>query len=104
MHLRVLPLDHAGVVLLPALHEQALLGEVLLRVDDDDARFLVALGLEHVRHHRHALVGAGRAAVGIGRRDHHDGRAVRQRVELALEQLRLRAGLPGVRQLLADLF
>ena len=36
VHLRVLPFDHAGIVLLPAFQEQALLGEALLGIEDDD--------------------------------------------------------------------
>ena len=50
-----------------------------------------------MREHRDALVGSGRAAIGIGRRDHHDGVAVLQRVELLDQELGLRSGLPGVR-------
>ena len=86
-----------GIVLFPTLLEQALLGEGVLGVEHDDARIPVSFGLEHVRHHRDALVGTGRTTIGIGWGDHHDDPAVLDRVELSLEQLGLRPRLPGVR-------
>ena len=66
-------------------------------IEDDDLRLLVALGLEHMREHGGALIRPGRAAIGIGRRDHHDQRAVVERIEPLHQQLGLRAGLPGMR-------
>ena len=87
----LLPLDHAGIVLFPALLEQALLGEV---GSSTMMAIPVAFGLEHVRHHRDTLVGTGRTTIGIGWGDHHDDPAVLNRVELSLEQLGL-LRLPG---------
>ena len=97
VHFRILPLDHAGIMLLPAFHEQGLLGEAFLRIEDHDFRFLVALGFQHMRHHRDALVGSGRAAIRIGRCHHDDQRAVLERIELFLQELGLRTRLPGMR-------
>jgi hypothetical protein len=66
------PFDHTGVVALPAILEQGLLGEVGLGVGDDDLRRRVPL-LQDMGDHRDPLIGAGRAAVGVRRRDHDEG-------------------------------
>ena len=47
-----------------------------------------------------ALVGPGRAAERVGRRRHDDRAAILHRLELAAQQQRLRAGLPGMRHAL----
>ena len=52
--------------------------------------------LEIVRHHGRALVGAGRATERVFRNRHDEGAAVLHGFQLALEQLGLRAGLPGM--------
>ncbi len=49
--------------------------------------FAVALGLEHMRKHRHALVGPGGQRVRISRRNNDNCVAVLQRVQLAHQQL-----------------
>ena len=97
------PLDHVAVQRLPALDEQALLGEVVLVVQQQD----LALGLvvlEVVRHHGRALVRAGRAAEGVGGNHHHKLAAIGHGIQLLLEQLGLRPGLPGVRRQLGGSF
>ena len=89
-------LDHAGVVALPAVLEQPLLGELLLGVDNDDFRRRVGL-LQHVGHHRDPLVGSWRAAERVGGRHHAVGAAFRHGLDLRLQKLGLRARLVGVR-------
>ena len=55
--------DHAVVVVLPGLHEQALLGgDVVVGIEHDDLALRLGL-LEVARDHAGALVGAGGAAV-----------------------------------------
>ena len=81
----------------PAFLEQALLGELRLRIDDDDLGISEALFRQHMREHRGALVGAGRTAVRVGRRDHDDLLAVLDGIEPGFQQFGLRTSLPGVR-------
>ncbi len=76
MDFRAEPFDHAGVILLPAFLKQALLREGFLRVEDDDLRLAATAGLEHMRHHGDALIGAWRAAIWVGRRDHDNQAAI----------------------------
>ena len=47
--------------------------------------------------HRDALIGPRRAAERVRRRHHHEGTALRHRLDPGLQQLYLRAGFPGVR-------
>ena len=89
-------LDHAGVVALPAVLEQPLLGELLLGVDDQDLRRRIGL-FQNMGHHRDALIGPRRAAEGVRRRHHAISAALRQGLDLRLEKLGLRAGLVSVR-------
>jgi hypothetical protein len=97
VRLRIEPVDHARVVPRPTFHEQRLLGEAGLGVDDDDTRACVAFALQHVRKHRRALVRTRRAAIGVGRSNHDDDRSVVQCVELSHQQLCLGARLPCMR-------
>ena len=94
------PLDHAGVARRPALLEQRLLGELVLGIEDQQLRFRLVL-FQVVGNHAGTLIGAGRAAERVvRRRDHHDA-AVSHGLELASQQQRLLARLPGVRHHLA---
>ena len=97
MHLRAEPFDHRAIAPLPIGHEEALLGKAVLGIEDDDPGLVAACPLQHMREHRGALIGAGRAAIGVGRGDHHDRAAIGYRVELFADQLRLPAGLPAMR-------
>ena len=90
------PFDHVAVQRFVALQEQALLGESILVVQQQNFGFGFVL-LEVVRHHRRPFVGAGRAAKRVGRNHHHKGAAVFHRLHLLAQQLGLGAGLPGVR-------
>ena len=93
---RQIEVDDALVVPGERLFEGRLLGERRLGIEDDELR-LRLLGLEEMRNHARALIRPGRAAVGVRRHRHDDDAAVRHGLELAHEELRLRAGLPGVR-------
>ena len=93
------PFQVVGIELLPGVLEQPLLGEGVLGVEHDQLRLRLP-GLEVVGDQAGALVGAGRAAERIGRRRHDDDAAVLHGLELAAQQQRLLAGLPGVRHLL----
>ncbi|MCY1528296.1 hypothetical protein D9M68_633970 [compost metagenome] len=88
--------DHAVVVFLPGLHEQALLGlDVVVGVEDHDLAPGLGL-LEVVGHHAGAFVGAGRAAVGRQRDRQRVHAAVGHGVALFAQRHGLGAGLPGV--------
>ena len=50
MHRGRVPLNHARIVLFPTFLEQPLLGELLLRIKNDDLRRWVLL-LQHMRDH-----------------------------------------------------
>ena len=90
------PLDHAGVTLRPAFHEQGLLGELFLGVEDNDFRLrLVRFEVEGDQ--AGALIGAGRAAERIGRRRNDHGAAIGHGFELLAQQGGLRSRLPSVR-------
>ena len=93
------PFDHAGIELGPAVLEQALLGEGVLGIEQQQLRLRLP-DLQPVGDQAGALVGAGRAAEGIGRRRHHDQAAIVHRLQLLAQQHGLRAGLPGMRHLL----
>ena len=88
-----------GIERFPGAEEQALLGEGVLGVEDDELR-LRLLGLEVIGDQARPLVGAGRAAERIGRRRDDDGAAVLHRFELAPQQQRLLARAPGMRHAL----
>ena len=89
------PFDHARVKLLPAVHEQGLLGKTFLGIEDEN--FRPRLGLfQPVRDEAGALVRGGQASVQAGgRRDDHHA-AVLHGGELPAQQSRLRPGVPGV--------
>ena len=78
------PFDHVAVQRLPALHEQALLGESVLVVQQQNLGLGFVL-LEVMRHHGRALVRAGRAAEGVGRNHHHKLAAIGHGFKLLLE-------------------
>ena len=83
-------------MLAPAFFEQGALGEVFLRVQNEDLGRRV-LHLELMGDHRNPLIGAGRAAIGVRGGDHGKSAALRHRLDLRLQKLRLRSGLVGVR-------
>ena len=93
------PFDHVAVQRLPALHEQCLLGERRLGIEQEDLGLRLVLP-EIVRHHGRTLIRAGRAAERILRNRHDEGATILHGLQLALEQLRLRTGLPGVWRML----
>jgi hypothetical protein len=95
--LRRQPLDHAGIEPAPCLLEQILLEEAVLGIEDDDLRPRL-MALEVIRHHRGALIGAGRAAERVRRRHDDEEAAVRHGVKLPLQQLGLPPGDPGMWQ------
>ncbi len=93
------PFHHAGIELLPRRLEQALLGEGVLGVEDDELGAWLP-GLQEMRDQARPLIGAGRAAERIGRGGDDDEAAILHRLQLAAQQQGLLAGLPGV----GDLF
>jgi hypothetical protein len=93
------PFDHAGIEFGPAVLEQALLGKGILRVEQQQLRLRLP-DREPVGDQAGALVGAGRAAEGIGGRRHHDQPAIVHRLQLPAQQHGLRPRLPGMRHLL----
>ncbi len=93
------PFDHAGIEFGPAVLEQALLGEGILGVEQQQLRLRLP-DLQPVGDQAGALVRAGRTAEGIGRRRHHDQPAILHRLQLPAQQDGLRARLPGMRHLL----
>src|SRR6266511_2973012 len=84
---------------LPGVLEQALLGEGILGVKNDQLRFRF-FGLEIVGDQACPFVWPGRTAEGIGGRRHHHRAAVIHRFELTAQQQGLLAGPPGVRHAL----
>ena len=88
MGVRVKPLDHARIVLFPAGHEQALLGELRLRVKNDDLAGRVTL-FQQVRDHRYTLIRARRAAIRVRRRHHHESPALLHLQNLVAKKLDL---------------
>ena len=93
------PFDHRSVDFLPALHEQGHLGKLVLGIDDQDLR-LRLLGLEIVGDHAGPFVRPGRAAERVAGRRQNDDPAVFHRLKLLAQQNGLRAGFPGMRDLL----
>jgi hypothetical protein len=92
------PFDHAGVLPLPGLFEQPLLGEGVVGIEDQHLGFVLAVVLEVAGDLRGALVGAGRAAERAGRHGEHEGLPPSfMASSLLLQRQRLRAGFPGVR-------
>src|SRR5215212_8060064 len=91
------------IELLPGGLEQALLRERVLGVEDDQlgARLL---RLEEMGDQTRALVRPGRAAEGVRRRRDDNRAAILHGFELAAEEQRLRAGLPGMRHRLSGVF
>ena len=63
------PFDHVAIQTLPAIHEQSLLGKVVLRIQDQNFRFWLVC-LEVMRHHAGTFIRSGWASKGIGRCDH----------------------------------
>ena len=97
------PFDHSRIKLFPRVLEQALLGEGVLCVEDQQLRTRFP-GLQKMRDEAGAFVGSRRAAEGVGGcRDHHQTTIVHG-LELLAQQQGLLAGLPGVRHLCSGRF
>src|SRR5271168_514860 len=80
----------------PAVLEQILLEEGVLRIEDQNLRPRLEL-LEIVRDQRSALVGAGRATERVRWGNDDENAAVVHAFKLPSQQLGLRPGIPGVR-------
>lgn len=91
------PFDHLAIKRRPALLEQPLFREAFLAVQQQDLRGRL-MRLQVMRHHRGALIGSRRTTEGaIG--DRHDkASAILHRLQLRLQGLRLRPGLPGMQR------
>ena len=94
-----LPRDHVGIKLLPRIEKQRLHGESVFGVENDDLGFRL-IGFQIVRDHAGALVGTGRTARRIGRRDDGDDTVIGHGGNLLAQQFVLRRVRgPGVRRL-----
>ena len=93
------PFEDAGIQGGPGGLEQLLLAELVLGVQHQQLRARL-VGLQIPCHQARALIGAGRAAIGVRGHRHHHGPAIRHGAELVAQQRRLRPGLPGVRHAL----
>ncbi len=90
------PLDHSRIVAVPAVLEQILFKESVLRIEDQDLRPRLVL-LEIIGDEASALVGAGRTAKRVWRGSDHKDAPILHCFELSAQQLRLGPGVPGVR-------
>ena len=90
------PLDELGIELLPGVLEQALLREIVLRIEDDQLRARFRL-LQIIGDQARPLIRSRRAAERIGRGRDHDRPAIGHRFELTAQQKGLVASQPGVR-------
>ena len=90
------PFKMIGIMFGPGFEEERLLGELILRVENDQLRFRFG-GLQIMGDQARAFIGAGRAAEGGEGHGHDDGAAILHGFELLSQKLCLRAGLPCVR-------
>ena len=79
------PFKDARIKLLPGHLKQLLLGESVLGVEHDELR-LRLMGLEIMGDQAGALIGAGRAAIGIGGNGHDDHAPIPHGLKLAAQQ------------------
>ena len=92
------PFDHSRIKLLPGVLEQALFGEGVLGVEDEQLRARL-FGFQIMRNQAGALIRSRRAAEGIGGGCDHHQTAIVHGLELLAQQQRLLAGFPGMRHL-----